>query len=227
MSEIIPIFPIDVVLYPNQKIPLRIFEPRYRQMLDDCMSSNRMFGIGILDNQRTERGWACPVNVGSLVYILKCEDVDFTGSNYYIEIMGKKRFSIDKLISPTLEKPDEYFPPNGPSMKQMLKQSSGKPLYFQASVNYLEGVKGSVDKKDWNFLLGKLELRIIDIANKMGVEFENFSDFLTSSGLNLESAEIHDLYTIASMCSLPIEVQQNVLEANYSKEIVEILEKEI
>ena len=35
MSEIIPIFPIDVVLYPNQKVPLKIFEPRYRQMLDN------------------------------------------------------------------------------------------------------------------------------------------------------------------------------------------------
>ena len=227
MSEIIPLFPIDVVLYPNQKIPLRIFEPRYRQMLDDCMSSNRMFGICILDNQRTEKGWGCPVNVGSLVYILKCEDLDFTGSNYYIEIIGKKRFSIDKLISPTLEKPDEYFPPNGPSMKQMLKQSSGKPLYFQASVNYLDDIRDSIDAKDWNFLLGKLELRIIDIANKMGIEFENFSDFVTSSGLNLENAEIQDLYTIASMCSLPIEVQQNILESNYSKEIVEILAKEI
>tara|TARA_Y100001970_G_scaffold84427_1_gene106558 strand:- start:134 stop:817 length:684 start_codon:yes stop_codon:yes gene_type:complete len=227
MSEIIPLFPIDVVLYPNQKIPLRIFEPRYRQMLDDCMSSNRMFGIGILDNQRTEKGWGCPVNVGSLVYILKCEDLDFTGSNYYIEIIGKKRFSIDKLISPTLEKPDDYFPPNGPSMKQMIKQSSGKPLYFQASVNYLDNVKDSIDSKDWNFLLGKLELRIIDIANKMGIEFENFSDFVTSSGLSLENAEIQDLYTIASMCSLPIEVQQNILKSNYSKEIVEILAKEI
>tara|TARA_B100002052_G_C15603852_1_gene472192 strand:+ start:21 stop:581 length:561 start_codon:yes stop_codon:yes gene_type:complete len=186
-----------------------------------------MFGICILDNQRTEKGWGCPVNVGSLVYILKCEDLDFTGSNYYIEIIGKKRFSIDKLISPTLEKPDEYFPPNGPSMKQMLKQSSGKPLYFQASVNYLDDIRDSIDAKDWNFLLGKLELRIIDIANKMGIEFENFSDFVTSSGLNLENAEIQDLYTIASMCSLPIEVQQNILESNYSKEIVEILAKEI
>ena len=39
MSEPIPIFPIDVVLYPNQNVPLKIFEPRYRQMLDDCMSS--------------------------------------------------------------------------------------------------------------------------------------------------------------------------------------------
>ena len=227
MSEIIPIFPIDVVLYPNQKVPLRIFEPRYRQMLDDCMSSNRMFGICILNNEKTENGWACPVNTGTLVYILKCEDLDFTGSNYYIEIMGKKRFSIDKLISSNVKKPDEYFPPNGTSMKQMLKQSSGKPLYFQANVTYLDDIKDNVDIKDWKFLLGKLELRIIDVANKMGIEFENFPDFVISSGLNFENAEMHDLYTIASMCSLPIEIQQNILKSNYSKEIVEILAKEI
>ena len=44
MTEL-PIFPLDLVLYPNQKIPLRIFEPRYRQMLDNCMSGNRRFGI--------------------------------------------------------------------------------------------------------------------------------------------------------------------------------------
>ena len=44
-------------------------------MLDDCMSSNRMFVIGVLDNQKTEKGWACPVNVGTLVYIF-CFGID-------------------------------------------------------------------------------------------------------------------------------------------------------
>ena len=227
MSEIIPIFPIDVVLYPNQKVPLRIFEPRYRQMLDDCMSSNRIFGIGILDNLKTEKGWARPVNVGTLAYILKCEDLDFTGSNYYIEILGKKRFSIEKLISPSVEKPKEYFSPNGPSMKQMMKKSSGKPLYFQANVTYLDEINDDVNINDWIFLLGKLETKIIKIANNMGVEVDDFSDFVTSSGLNLNSAKMQDLYTISSMCSLPIEAQQNVLEAESSKEIVKILAKEI
>ena len=227
MSEIISIFPIDVVLYPNQKVPLRIFEPRYRQMLDDCMSSNRMFGIGILDNQRTEKGWACPVNVGTLVYILKCEDLDFTGSNYYIEILGKKRILIEKLIPPIVEKPEDYFPPNGPSMKQMLKSSSGEPLYFQANITYLDEINDNVSTKDWIFLLGKLEIRIIEVANKMGVDFENFTDFIVSSGLKLDSANTQDLYTLASMCSLSTESQQNVLEANSSKEIVQILAKEM
>ena len=227
MTEIIPIFPIDVVLYPNQKVPLKIFEPRYRQMLDDCMSSNRLFGINVIDGQETEGGWARPVKTGTLVYIVKCEDLDLTGSNYYIEILGKKRFNIDNLISPGLDKPAEYFPPDMPSMQTMMKQTSGEPLYFQAEVTYLDEIKGNIDLKDWNFMLGKLELRIIEVASKMGIEFENFTDFVVSSGLKLESATVQDLYTLASMCSLSLETQQNILEAKSSNKIVEILQKEI
>ena len=227
MSEKIPIFPIDVVLYPNQNLPLKIFEPRYRQMLDDCMSSNRAFGISIIDGQKTKGGWNCPVKVGTLVYVVKCEDLDLTGSNYYIEILGKKRFAIEKLISPLIEKPAEYFPPEMPSMKQMLRKSAGEPLYFQANVNYLDEINDSVNLSEWKYILGKLELRIIDMASKMGVEFQNFTDFIVSNGLKLDSASTQDLYTIASMCSLSIETQQNILEAKYSSEIIKILQKEM
>jgi hypothetical protein len=76
-------------------------------------------------------------------------------------------------------------------------------------------------------MLGKLELRIIEIASNMGIEFENFNDFVVSSGLKLDSANVQDLYTLASMCSLSLETQQSVLEAKSSIEIVEILQKEI
>ena len=76
-------------------------------------------------------------------------------------------------------------------------------------------------------MLGKLELRIIEIASNMGIEFENFADFVISSGLKLDSANVQDLYTLASMCSLSLETQQSVLEAKSSIEIVEILQKEI
>jgi hypothetical protein len=117
--------------------------------------------------------------------------------------------------------------PEMPSMRQMLRKSAGEPLYFQASVDYFEKIDDNVDLKDWNYVLGKLELRIMETASKMGIEFENFTDFVISSGLKLESANVQDLYTLASMCSLSIESQQIILEANSSKEIIQILQKEI
>ena len=44
-SARIPLFPLDVVLFPGQAVPLHIFEPRYRQMTRYCIDSQSPFGI--------------------------------------------------------------------------------------------------------------------------------------------------------------------------------------
>jgi Lon protease-like protein len=41
----LPVFPINVVLFPGTPLPLHIFEPRYRRMLADCVAGDRRFGI--------------------------------------------------------------------------------------------------------------------------------------------------------------------------------------
>ena len=46
LPKIIPIFPLsNFIIFPNMTVPLNIFEPRYIQMIDDCMKVNRMIGI--------------------------------------------------------------------------------------------------------------------------------------------------------------------------------------
>lgn len=41
----LPLFPLALVLLPNELLPLHIFEPRYRQMLEDIALDNNMFGV--------------------------------------------------------------------------------------------------------------------------------------------------------------------------------------
>jgi Lon protease-like protein len=41
----LPLFPLEVVLYPGTLLPLHIFEPRYQTMLADCLTGDRRFGI--------------------------------------------------------------------------------------------------------------------------------------------------------------------------------------
>ena len=42
----IPVFPLsNFIIFPNTTVPLNIFEPRYLQMIDDCMKGNRLIGI--------------------------------------------------------------------------------------------------------------------------------------------------------------------------------------
>jgi Lon protease-like protein len=45
----IPIFPLpDVVLFPHTMLPLHIFEPRYRQMVQDCLTGDRRLAMALL-----------------------------------------------------------------------------------------------------------------------------------------------------------------------------------
>jgi Lon protease-like protein len=41
----IPLFPLDVVLFPGAPLPLHIFEPRYREMVAECVAGNAVFGV--------------------------------------------------------------------------------------------------------------------------------------------------------------------------------------
>jgi ATP-dependent Lon protease len=44
-SARIPLFPLEIVLFPGQAVPLHIFEPRYRQMTRHCLDTQSPFGI--------------------------------------------------------------------------------------------------------------------------------------------------------------------------------------
>ncbi|MEX2016257.1 MAG: LON peptidase substrate-binding domain-containing protein [Candidatus Hydrogenedentales bacterium] len=41
----LPLFPLEIVVYPRQRMPLHIFEPRYRQLVADCRDDGITFGI--------------------------------------------------------------------------------------------------------------------------------------------------------------------------------------
>lgn len=42
---LIPLFPLDVVLFPGAPLPLHIFEPRYKEMIGECRAKNTPFGV--------------------------------------------------------------------------------------------------------------------------------------------------------------------------------------
>jgi Lon protease-like protein len=50
MTNFIPIFPLNVVLYPGETLNLHIFEPRYKELVKECFSNKRPFGIPAVIN---------------------------------------------------------------------------------------------------------------------------------------------------------------------------------
>jgi Lon protease-like protein len=45
VSALLPLFPLDLVLFPGTPLPLHIFEPRYREMVSECLDSKQPFGV--------------------------------------------------------------------------------------------------------------------------------------------------------------------------------------
>ena len=46
LPKTIPVFPLsNFIIFPDTMVPLNIFEPRYIQMIDDCMKSDRILGM--------------------------------------------------------------------------------------------------------------------------------------------------------------------------------------
>jgi uncharacterized protein len=95
MSDLLPLFPLpNVVLFPNVFLPLHIFEPRYRQMVSDAVSSDRMIGMVLL-----RPGWEHDYEGHPPVYPIGCSGVithfdRLSDGRFNIVLRGLERFRI-------------------------------------------------------------------------------------------------------------------------------------
>ncbi|MGZ3959123.1 MAG: LON peptidase substrate-binding domain-containing protein, partial [Flavisolibacter sp.] len=57
MTNFIPIFPLGIVVYPGEQLNLHIFEPRYKQLIQECFAEKRTFGIpSVIENSMQDYG---------------------------------------------------------------------------------------------------------------------------------------------------------------------------
>ena len=95
MSDLLPLFPLpNVVLFPNVFLPLHIFEPRYRAMVADALSSDRMIGMVLL-----KPGWEHEYEGRPAVYPIGCSAVithvdRLDDGRYNMVLRGVERFRI-------------------------------------------------------------------------------------------------------------------------------------
>ena len=89
----IPVFPLsNFIIFPKTTVPLNIFEPRYIDMINDSMKSNKL--IGMIQPKKSSNNQLIPIlhNIGCLGKI-----ISFTETNdgrYLVELKGLIRFEI-------------------------------------------------------------------------------------------------------------------------------------
>ncbi len=92
LPQVIPIFPLDgAVLLPGGELPLRIFEPRYLNMIDDAMAADRM--IGMVQTAGGEKARPNLAMVGCAGKITSFNEA--SDGTYLITLTGVCRFVLD------------------------------------------------------------------------------------------------------------------------------------
>ena len=97
LPKTIPIFPLsNFIIFPKTTVPLNIFEPRYIEMINDSMKSNKL--IGMIQPKDSDNNQEEPLlhNIGCLGKITSFKDTD--DGRYIIELKGLIRFRITKEI---------------------------------------------------------------------------------------------------------------------------------
>jgi Lon protease-like protein len=87
----IPLFPLNVVLFPGMALPLNIFEPRFREMVSACLDDGSPFGV-VLVRPESLFGLEVPYTVGTLARIVDYKHLP--DGRYILLTHGTKRFRI-------------------------------------------------------------------------------------------------------------------------------------
>ena len=115
MSFELPLFPLNVVLFPGMQLPLHIFEPRYRVMMARCLEADSTFGVALLVEGEEGRPDTIPATVGCSAQII--ESLPFPDGRLNLMTVGKRRFKVlsmreqDDYLIGTCEWLDDQAPP--------------------------------------------------------------------------------------------------------------------
>lgn len=98
MTNFIPIFPLNIVVFPGENLNLHIFEPRYKQLINECHLAKKPFGIpAVIENKVQD--FACMVDITELSEMYDNGEMD-------IKTKGVKIFCILEMIE---EIPDKLY----------------------------------------------------------------------------------------------------------------------
>lgn len=84
----LPLFPLNVVLFPGQSLPLHIFEPRYRVMIKRCVDHNEPFGVVLALDEEPD----APASVGTSARVTEVKRLPDGRLN--IVTLGEERFKL-------------------------------------------------------------------------------------------------------------------------------------
>lgn len=94
---VLPMFPLQSALLPNEDLPLRIFEPRYSALVRDCLNNHDPFGVVLISRGREVGGGDTRCDVGVLSRI--AEHAEVGSGRYVLQCRTGERIRVNEWLS--------------------------------------------------------------------------------------------------------------------------------
>ncbi|NOT52510.1 MAG: peptidase S16 [Chitinophagaceae bacterium] len=164
MTNFIPIFPLGVVVYPGESLHLHIFEPRYKQLINECHTHKRSFGIPTVIENKLQ-------DFGSLVEITELSKVHDNGE-MDIKTKGVKVFRILEVVK---EVPEKLY--SGAIVNYPDTYEKGNPDVMRKVMNSIRDLHRLL-KVSKEFKKEDEEIRCYDVAHHVGLSLQEEYEIL-------------------------------------------------
>ncbi len=164
MTNFIPIFPLGLVVYPGESLNLHIFEPRYKQLIIECHTNNKPFGIPAVINKALQ-------DYGTLVSISEITNTDANGE-MDIKTKGEKVFRVLEIIK---EIPDKLY--CGAIVNYPQNNERGNSEIMRRIMNSISELHRLLSiQKD--FKIKDEDIKVYDVAHHIGLSLQEEYDIL-------------------------------------------------
>jgi uncharacterized protein len=164
MTNFIPIFPLGIVVYPGENLNLHIFESRYKQLINECYSQQKQFGIPTVIENRLQ-------DYGSLVTIVEITKVHDNGE-IDIKTEGSRVFRILEVIN---DVPDKLY--SGAIVNYPETNEQGNIELMKKVMNSIRELHKLL-KVDKDFKKKDEEVKAFDVAHHVGLSLEEEYEML-------------------------------------------------
>jgi uncharacterized protein len=164
MTNFIPIFPLSIVVFPGEDLNLHIFEPRYKQMIYECHTQQKLFGIpAVIENKMQD--------YGTLMRIAEVTKM-YDNGEMDIKTIGDKVFRILEVIDDIPEKLYSGAIVNYPENRQ-----KGNPEVMRRMINSIRELHKLLNVAR-DFKKEDQEVNSYDVAHHVGLSLHEEYELL-------------------------------------------------
>jgi Lon protease-like protein len=164
MTNFIPIFPLAIVVYPGEQLNLHIFEPRYKQLINECFANKKPFGIpAVIDDKISE--------MGTLVQVKEISQV-YDDGKMDIKTEGLQVFRMLEVIN---DLPDKLY--SGAIVNYPDNNEKGNRILMNGIVKGIKELHKLLDIKK-KFIKPEEELWSYDVAHHAGMSLQEEYELL-------------------------------------------------